>query len=284
MSMTSALKGVSVLVVDDDTDVLDMMHLGLGAVGAEVRIAATAEAALAILETWRPDVVLSDLDLPGVDGFEFLELLRSNPRLSDIPAAALSGAPQRTSDTRRFEKYLSKPTRLPEIIIALATLARQERPERRSEHQSSELRAALARLNGASGCRFTSLLRFGEDDTLTSIWTYDRERPKIDPFPLGLPVHVSYCTLVRETGEMCVIEDSALDARVADHPKREQLACYAGAPLFREDGSMFGTVCCYDDKPHAVLQVTRDAIAAAAREVQPWLNALFADEPSLVRP
>jgi CheY-like chemotaxis protein len=285
LRMASALKGVSVLIVEDDPDTLELLSLGLGAVGATVQTATSAEAALARLQTWRPDVVLADIQLPGADGFEFLELLRANPRLRTIPAAALSGvaAHARTDKLAEFEKYLVKPTKLPELVIALAALASQDRlapPDHVArDRRAARLRDALAQLNASSGCRYTSLLRFAEDDTLSSIWTYDRDRPRSDPFPIGLPVHASYCVLVRESGTMAVIENARLDPRVATHPKREQLARYIGVPLFREDGSMFGTLCCYDSEPHAIDQATRDAVVAAARRIEPWLNELFA-EPS----
>jgi CheY-like chemotaxis protein len=126
MRMASALKGVSVLVIEDDPDALDILSLGLGAVGATVQTAASAEAALAMLQHWRPDVVLSDIQLPGVDGFAFLELLRANPQLRMIPAAALTGVrvPLGGQKPATFEKYLTKPTKLPEIVTTLAALAR----------------------------------------------------------------------------------------------------------------------------------------------------------------
>ena len=64
-----------------------------------------------------------------VDAEGFLEILRANPRLRMIPAVALSGvgAHSREDNPAQFEKYLRKPTKLPEIVIALATLARRER-------------------------------------------------------------------------------------------------------------------------------------------------------------
>jgi CheY-like chemotaxis protein len=278
MRMASALKGISVLIVEDDPDALETLSLALGAVGATVHSAASAEAALGVLQHYRPDVVLSDIQLPGVDGFELLELLRANPRLRTIPAAALTGITAHVRDSRStaFEKYLTKPTKLSEIVIALASLASREHPDDPADEPSSSLREALARVNAASRCRYTSLLRFAEDNTLTSIWTYDRERPRSDPFPIGLPIHASYCVLVRDSGAMAVIEDARRDPRVATHAKRNELARYIGVPLFRSDGTMFGTLCCYDSEPHAVDQTIRDAVAAAAREIEPWLNAMFA--------
>jgi len=244
MRMASALKGISVLVVEDDPDTLDLLDLGLGAVGATVQTAASAEAALALLQRWRPDVVLADIQLPGVDGFEFLELLRANPRLRTIPAAALSGVAAHSHGYKRaeFEKYLVKPTKLPELVIALAALASQDRSgdpaSAPADRPGAKLRDALAQLNASSGCRYTSLLRFAEDDTLSSLWTYDRDRPRFDPFPIGLPVHASYCVLVRESGTMAVVENAKLDPRVATHPKREQLARYIGVHAGKHDDAL----------------------------------------------
>jgi two-component system CheB/CheR fusion protein len=129
MQMANALKGISVLIVEDDPDTLDTLFLAIGAVGANVQVAGSAEAALALLLNWRPDVVLSDIQLPGVDGFRLLELVRAQPRLRTIPAAALSGgAASRNTGPGGFEKYLAKPVQLREIVTTLATLASRDRP------------------------------------------------------------------------------------------------------------------------------------------------------------
>lgn len=284
MQMARALKGVSVLLVEDDMDTLEMLEMGLGAVGAVVRTANSAEAGLAVLAEWCPDVIVSDLQLPGVDGYKFLELLRGNPHLRGIPAIALSGvlgAPRDSIPQATFEKQLAKPSKLTEIVMAIATVHQADQSETAPvAHPSADLRGVLKRLGEASGCRYTSVLRFAEDGTLSSIWTYDRDRPKVDPFPLGLPVHASYCVLVREAGEMLVVEDAANDPRTVGHMRRGELACYVGAPLFRADRSMFGTVCCYDNEPRTIAQDKRDALAAAARQIEPWLAELFAAAPS----
>lgn len=274
MRMASALKGVSVLIVEDDADTLDMLFLGLGAVGARVQTAASAEAALALLQRWRPDVVLSDIQLPGADGYELLALLRANPRLRRIPAAALSGVGAMGSAARRaeFEKYLTKPTKLPEIVTTVASLVGHERPAAPVDRPIGHLRDALARFTAASGCRYTSLLRFAPDDTLSDIWTYDRDSPKADPFPIGLPVHVSDCLLTRDAKA-----GPKLDPRVATDPRRTELARYLGVPLFRDDGTLLGTLCCYDQEPRAIDQHARSAVAAAARNIEPLLSAVLAE-------
>ncbi len=278
MRMARALKGISVLIVEDDVETLELLALGLAAVGANVKKAGSAEDGMGLLESWRPDVILCDIQLPGIDGYTFLELLRANPRLRSIPAAALSGVlgiPREHVPRASFEKLLSKPSKLPEIVLALATLANAANAETAQPDTTTELREVLQRLNTASGCRFTSLLIFGENDAVRSLWTYDRDRPKLDPFPLGLPVHASYCVLVREAGEMCVVEDARTDPRTTEHPERDQLTRYIGVPLFGPDGKIIGTVCSYDAEPRPVAQKTRDAVAAVARDIEPWVLALL---------
>jgi two-component system response regulator RegX3 len=71
------MKG-SVLVIEDVKDLSDLIRLYLQKEGLEIRAAETAEEGLALLEVWEPDLILLDLNLPGMDGFEFLSLYRRN--------------------------------------------------------------------------------------------------------------------------------------------------------------------------------------------------------------
>src|SRR6185503_14842766 len=66
------LDGLRVLVVDDDPESNDVVHTLLSSCGAEVRTAGSVPAALALLATWRPDVLVSDLSMPGEDGYSLI--------------------------------------------------------------------------------------------------------------------------------------------------------------------------------------------------------------------
>ena len=70
------IDGVRVLVTDDDMNARELLAVILGNAGAEVRAAASAEDALMILQTWVPDVVLSDIEMPGEDGYGLIERVR----------------------------------------------------------------------------------------------------------------------------------------------------------------------------------------------------------------
>jgi CheY-like chemotaxis protein len=124
MRMAGALNHVSVLIVEDDPDTLEIFTLSLGAVGAEVRTATSGEAALALLATWQPDIVLCDLHLPGVDGYTFIEHVRADARLRTVPMISISGShPDIEHERSRragFANHLSKPSKLADIVVAVA--------------------------------------------------------------------------------------------------------------------------------------------------------------------
>src|SRR5215471_8363419 len=80
-----------VLLVEDSVDVLYLLQLELEWMGYEVVAAADANSALEAALSKRPDIIVSDLGMPGVDGFEFIQRVRTVPDLALIPAIALTG-------------------------------------------------------------------------------------------------------------------------------------------------------------------------------------------------
>jgi CheY-like chemotaxis protein len=79
-----------VLVVDDQADCSEPMARLLGLCGFEAGTATDGAAALAMLEGFGPDLVLLDLAMPGMDGFEFLRVLRGLPRWTDLPVVVFT--------------------------------------------------------------------------------------------------------------------------------------------------------------------------------------------------
>lgn len=113
--------------------------------------------------------------------------------------------------------------------------------------RDGNLRGALALLNARTAHRFTSLYRF-DDDTLRNVWFFDREHPERETVE-DIPVLASYCVFVRDAHSTFRVDDAAADARVAEHPKREQIRAYCGVPLLDSMGRMFGTICHFDFRP-----------------------------------
>ena len=123
------LGGLRVLVVDDDSDTLDMLTLFLRRAGAEVALAPTAAAALETLERFRPDVLVADIGMPDVDGYELVRRLRALPpeRGGLTPAVALTayaGEADRARALRAgFQAHLTKPVEPDALIAAVTDLA-----------------------------------------------------------------------------------------------------------------------------------------------------------------
>jgi CheY-like chemotaxis protein len=80
----------AVLVVDDEPGVRRLLEIVLREVGCEVKLVPDAEAALAELEETNPDVVLTDVRLPGIDGLELAQRIHSNPELHDSHVILMS--------------------------------------------------------------------------------------------------------------------------------------------------------------------------------------------------
>ena len=128
-----SLEGVSVLVVDDDPDARQLISLLLEERGARVVAVGSATEALAALESEHPDVLLSDIEMPGQDGYMLIRTIRSLPpaRGGRIPAAALT-AYARTEDRMQallagFHLHLPKPVQPAELAAVVASLAGRTR-------------------------------------------------------------------------------------------------------------------------------------------------------------
>jgi CheY-like chemotaxis protein len=102
-----------VLVVEDHLDAAESLRILLEMTGYEVRVAHTGPDGLTAAETYRPDVVVCDIGLPGMDGYRVARALRENPATAAARLIALTGYGQE-EDRRRareagFDEHLTKP-------------------------------------------------------------------------------------------------------------------------------------------------------------------------------
>jgi signal transduction histidine kinase/CheY-like chemotaxis protein len=121
------LQGIKVLVVDDDRDSLDIVKRILCNRHAEVQTAASVDEALAAFGRFVPDVVLSDIGMPGKDGYELIRLIRQDPLGARTPAAALTAMARSEDRTRAltagFQSHAAKPVSAAEIVATVHSLA-----------------------------------------------------------------------------------------------------------------------------------------------------------------
>jgi PAS domain S-box-containing protein len=125
------LSGVRVLIVDPDPAAREAMSRMLGSAGAQTRAAADADEALKALDTFHPDVMLSELGIGGADGSGLMRSLRALPaeRGGCVRAAALTAPAQSDAGMRAvaagYDAQLAKPV---EPVALLATVARLAQP------------------------------------------------------------------------------------------------------------------------------------------------------------
>jgi CheY-like chemotaxis protein len=123
------LDGVKVLVVDDEPDARDLLRRVLQRQNATVFLASGARDAIDLVRQTRPDVIVSDIGMPNLDGYEMIRLIRSLPEEQGgrTPAVALT-AFARSEDRRRammagFQVHVAKPAEPAELVATVASLA-----------------------------------------------------------------------------------------------------------------------------------------------------------------
>jgi len=123
MALPPSLTGLKILLVDDEEDTLTMFRDALEEVGAQVRAAASGQAALEIADVWPPDLLVTDLGLPGMDGYALLIAIRARHSSTACPAVAVS-AYARLDDRSRalatgFQAHVAKPVDPATLMMVL---------------------------------------------------------------------------------------------------------------------------------------------------------------------
>jgi signal transduction histidine kinase len=123
------VEGMRVLVIDDEPDARELIKALLESCHVDVTTAASAAEGFELLQSGRPDVVLSDIAMPGEDGLSFIRRVRALPRESGgrIPALALTAYARLEDRTRAllagFNGHIAKPVQPTELLAMLSSLA-----------------------------------------------------------------------------------------------------------------------------------------------------------------
>ncbi len=112
----------SILVVDDDPDILGLMRLHLSAAGYEVRTAQDGIEAGYMVLAEAPDLIISDVSMPNMDGIAFVSALRADTTQPHIPVIFLTSVEDEDSRVRELgaEGYLTKPVRADHLLSMVA--------------------------------------------------------------------------------------------------------------------------------------------------------------------
>lgn len=128
-STESLLAGVAILVADDNEDGAELLQLMLERHGARVQIAGTGRKAVELLETFTPQVLLLDISLPDMDGFELLQAIRALAGFEHTPALAVTGRSAERDKEKAakagFAAHVVKPFDVAALVDAIGKLARE---------------------------------------------------------------------------------------------------------------------------------------------------------------
>jgi phosphoserine phosphatase RsbU/P len=145
-----------ILVVDDDADVVrGTAHL-LERAGYAMATASNGVEALQTAQTFRPDLVLSDRDMPEMDGMEMCRRIKSDPALADVFVVLISGTYTQTEEQAAgldagADSYIARPIANRELAARVAAFARILRLNRALREKNAELAEALANVKSLSG-------------------------------------------------------------------------------------------------------------------------------------
>ena len=128
MARENSQKKQQILVVDDTSTNLKLISDFLRESEFEVRVAKSGAQAMKLLETTKPDIIMLDVVMPEMDGFETCRLLKSSPQTRDIPVMFMTAVDDAASPSYKVKglelgavDYISKPIQLPEVLARIKT-------------------------------------------------------------------------------------------------------------------------------------------------------------------
>jgi DNA-binding response OmpR family regulator len=135
-----------ILVIDDETDVLLLCRVNLEHAGHEVVVTTSGEAGVQLARSERPDIIVLDLMMPRMDGFDVLQELADDPTTSSVPVLILTARARMTDEVRGWKAgadgYLTKPFTPATLTEDVARIERMS-PSERALHRAEALRRLL---------------------------------------------------------------------------------------------------------------------------------------------
>lgn len=121
--------GLRVVVIEDSVDTLNMLKLWLSAFGCEVFIATDSIEGLRVAVEAKPDLIISDIGMPGVDGYELMRIVRKTKGLENVPSIALTGytglEDKKLAAAAGYNGHLSKPTDMRALLSLIREVTKK---------------------------------------------------------------------------------------------------------------------------------------------------------------
>jgi putative two-component system response regulator len=171
----------NILVVDDTRVNLTLLHKMLGDKGYRVRPVLSGSLALKAAATDPPDMVLLDISMPEMDGFEVCRRLKEDPRLRDIPVIFISASTETEGKVRAFHRggvdYITKPFQIEEVEARVETHLKLRRAQAEVERYNRYLEQLVAEkvkeISESQLAMIFAMVKLAEsrdDETGTHIW------------------------------------------------------------------------------------------------------------------
>ena len=137
------MSGERILVVDDEPDILSLLVYQLSREDYRISTAVDGRSAVSTALEDRPDLIVLDLMLPGMDGYQVLRTLREDERTSEIPVLLLTARREEEDRIHGFEKgaddYVTKPFSPRELVLRVGALLRRAKAEPLDAHRRISL-------------------------------------------------------------------------------------------------------------------------------------------------
>ena len=184
---TTTLAGMKVLIVDDIPENISALAIALESEGFDIKTAASGEKALEIVQDDPPDLILLDINMTGMDGFETCLALKKSDANKDIPVIFLTVSKETEAIVRGFTcggvDYIAKPFRQEEVCARVRTHLFLRALLKEKEKLISELQEALAKVKTLSGllpiCSSCKKIR-DDKGYWNQIETYIRQRSEAE--------------------------------------------------------------------------------------------------------
>jgi two-component system, OmpR family, alkaline phosphatase synthesis response regulator PhoP len=134
-----------VLIADDMPDTVELFEIYLADTGYELRSAADGEETLRLIQEWKPDLVLLDIMMPKISGFEVCKRLRANPESRDTAVLMLTALDQPSDIERAVEAgtddFLTKPINKNELLLRVRAVLRSRQNKRELDRALAYIQA-----------------------------------------------------------------------------------------------------------------------------------------------